>query len=83
MVQQMNAGDRPDGFRKILDAVMERDSQYFISHPKATSYERPYVPGEAWPLDQGRRDLDRVRVIKLNPGTRSRVFFNKRGEQVR
>lgn len=80
---EMNAQDRPERYRKILDAVMKRDNQYFAAHPKASSYERPYVPGEAWPLDQGRRDLDRVRVFKLGPGTRSRVFFNKRGERVR
>ncbi len=82
MVQQLNANERPERYRRILEAIMERDSQYFTANPKITQYERPYVPGEAWPLDQGRRDLDRVLVVKMGPGARSRVFFNKKGERL-
>ena len=81
MFYETNASDRPKRYRRILDAVMAKDKAYFDTHPKETSYESPYVPGEGWPLDQGRRDLDRVRVIKLNEGTRSRLFLNKKGEQ--
>lgn len=82
MVQQYDANNRPERFRLILERVMEKDSAYFASHPSATSYERPFVPGEAWPLDQDRKDLDRVRVVKINAGTRSRIFFNKKGERL-
>lgn len=82
MIPQYDANNRPERFRKILQAVMEKDSAYFAAYPTLMSYERPYVPGEAWPLDQGRKDLDRVRVVKINEGTRSRIFFNKKGERL-
>jgi hypothetical protein len=39
----------PERYRAIIDAVSQRDREWFARHPGQTSFRRAYVPGETWP----------------------------------
>lgn len=60
-----------------------RDQKYFRDHPAAKEYEREWLIGEFWPIDDPRveaTDLTRqlrVRVTQIAPGLRARAaLFN-------
>jgi hypothetical protein len=66
----------PAPFAAIVDAVCERDSQFFKDHPAESCYLRPYVPGE-FPKTpsvphHGLTQDDWVLVTYLGPGLRVR-----------
>jgi len=53
----------------LIDAVNDRDREFFQRNPLAKSYTRPFVPGECYPA-QG--DYDIVQVCYIAPGVRLR-----------
>ncbi len=61
----------PENYARIVDAVCERDREYFEAHPGETSYARPYIPGEFHPGPPLPQDA-MVEVCYLGPGLRSR-----------
>jgi hypothetical protein len=63
--------DPPPHIQRVIEAVSARDREHFTEHPDETSYRRPYVPGECWPLTFG--DVDLVVVVQRQPGLRVRV----------
>jgi hypothetical protein len=56
--------------QRIVDEVSARDRVYFEQHPEASSYVRPYVPGEL--LGQPVPPGTLIRVHQLEPGVRLR-----------
>ena len=61
----------PAKYLAILDAVSERDREWFEAHPLATEVWRPYVPGEFYPYADAKGDAI-VHVRQLAPGIRVR-----------
>lgn len=63
----------PPQFQRIIDAVNASDRAYFDQHPTETSYLRPYIPGETWPI------LDHpgthMLVTLIAPSIRTRVLL--------
>jgi hypothetical protein len=63
----------PRRFRRIIDAVQARDRAYFEQHPFESSYLRPHIPGESWPV------LDHpgthVLVTQIVPGFRTKALL--------
>lgn len=64
--------------RAIIEAVSNRDRQFFEGHPGETHYVRPYIPGE-FPVALAARlggalpaQDDWVLVTQVAPGLRSR-----------
>ncbi len=64
--------------RAIIEAVKDRDRQFFEGHPGETHYVRPYIPGE-FPVALAARvgealpaQDDWVLVTQVAPGLRSR-----------
>jgi hypothetical protein len=44
----------PRRLLRLLERVTDRDREWFLRHPGATHYVRPYVPGEfGLPVDDG------------------------------
>jgi len=60
----------PPAISKLIDAVNDRDREFFEANPLSNSYTRPYVPGECYPA-QG--DFDIVEVWRVAPGVRIRI----------
>ena len=50
--------------RRVLREVARRDRAFFETYPRQPHYSRPYVRGEAWPLEV---DCRRVMVAR-HPG---------------
>jgi hypothetical protein len=63
----------PRRFRRIIDAVKARDRAYFEQHPLESSYVRPYIPGETWPVLYHPDTF--VLVTQIMPGFRTKVMF--------
>ncbi len=74
---RLAAHDAPERFHQIIKRVMDRDRLYFELHPKANSYHRVYVPGEAWPYSPP--GAVQVCVYQVEPGVRRRLFLDKSG----
>ena len=55
---------------KLIDAVNDRDREFFAANPLSNCYIRPYVPGEIYPATG---DFDVVQVWRILPGVRARV----------
>ena len=60
----------PPDVERIVDEVSARDRVYFEQHPEASSYVRPYVPGEL--LGQPVPPGTLIRVHQIRPGVRLR-----------
>jgi len=60
----------PPAISKLIDAVNDRDREFFAANPLSNSYTRPYVPGEIYPAGG---DFDVVQVWRILPGVRARV----------
>ena len=64
----------PPAISKLIDAVNDRDREFFEANPLSNSYTRPYCPGECYPVNG---NFDVVQVWRIAPGVRCRVpmFF--------
>jgi hypothetical protein len=60
----------PEPYGSILDQVCEEDRRYFLFHPYETTYARPVVQFEFYPLEFAPGTQVVVRL--LGPGRRSR-----------
>jgi hypothetical protein len=73
----------PRRCRRLQERVLARDLEYFARHPDARSYDRPFVPGETWPLAAtDLADVTSVRVMRVTLDGRpyrARLFFDATG----
>ncbi len=69
-----NAVTMPEPYGTIADDVMDRDRAYFEQHPKARSYIRKYIWGEAWP-NAAPPAGTLTRVHQIQPGVRYRELL--------
>jgi hypothetical protein len=60
----------PERYRAIIDAVSQRDREYFEAHPWLTTYRRQAIPGEFWPIEI--TNIIEVEVNMIAPGFRTR-----------
>jgi len=64
----------PKHIERISKRYMWLDRKYFQVHPEATEYVRPFIPGEAWPV-QLEPLPDLTRVMKVNGWFRLKQFL--------
>jgi hypothetical protein len=69
----------PARFERIIDAVCQRDKEFFAQNPQYKSYIRPFVPGETFPQFI---KADHTLVTQLMPGVRTRFFITSVGKAV-
>ena len=56
----------PPSLGALVDAVMDRDREWFAAHPDKDQYIRMYVPGEASPLSPD--EMGRVAYVRVHRG---------------
>ena len=59
--------DIPEIYASMFDVIDEKDRRVFEEEPDTTSFKRPYIPGELWPIIKEVEDEARVyiRVIRF------------------
>ena len=70
--QWRTARAAPPPFDAIIQQVVEEDRHFFAAHPGTNAYDRPYVPGEAWPDASPSETV--VRAVRVDQEQQVRIF---------
>jgi hypothetical protein len=76
-VKAFDQSNPPERFQKLIERVKLNDKLYFKKNPQATTYTRPYCPGEFWPANL---DFAVTVTVTRSPATehiRARVSLNQ------